>query len=827
MYNNASTTTDLINARYMGFTEMIVALWSVQPNGDITWGSNVICSNGTYTMDNYVEQYAKNMNEMKSAPGSSIRRIEIGLGGWGNTSYDNIRNLINAQGIGSGSILYRNLAALKSAIPSIDAINNDDEYTYDLNTTVLFGVLLSNVGFKYTLAPYMNPSFWQTVISQVNAQRPNQIDRLYLQMYAGGRGNSTCDWHFGGVPVWAGYYDVEDSYSHIQSDLLNQKNNCGAVGGFMWFDWGNDKRTYSDVINPVFGVTVPARISATTGLVTTYVEFNGQGYSAGFGIGDYNMDDIWATGMPNDAMSCIRIPQGVKVTLYADPNYSGASIELTSGVEVFSVQWNNQVSSMKVRANGDPNLGGQTYILRNHNSNLYMDVPNASTADGVQLQQWELNVSNAQRFAFIHLGDGMYTIQNVNSGKVIDVDGFSGNNGTKIQQWTSAGGINQKFIACKMTDGSYKFILPYNGKVMDMPGWPTNLGGLVAEYDNFSADGMYSGMWWLEPSPTSSTGLVTTYTDPNAAGYFTGFGLGNYTLADMRAKGFPDNLMSCIHIAQGFKVVLYADDNFTGSSIELTSAVEAFSGQWENSVSSMKVLPNGDPTLDGNVFLFRNHNSNLYLDVPNASTTDGTQLQQWTLNGGNAQRFSMTHLGDGLYTITNVGSGKVIDVDGFSSDNGTKIQIWTSAGGINQKFIACKMTDGSYKFIIPYNGKVMDMPGWPTNTGGLVAEYDNFNLDGMYSGMWWLEPLSVLSVNGSIENGITSYPSPVLEELNLLSSSIDVSNTSYQLMDMTGRVVKEGKLESTKLNLLTVEPGVYVLALSTADRSYTLKIVKQ
>ncbi|MDB5272802.1 MAG: Ricin lectin [Chitinophagaceae bacterium] len=742
MYNNASSTTDLINARGAGFTEMIVALWSVQPNGDITWGSNVICSNGAYTMDNYVEQYSKNMNEMKGAPGSSIKRIEVGIGGWGNTSYDNVRNLINSQGTGSGSILYRNFAALKRAIPAIDAVNNDDENTYDLNTTVAFGVMLADLGFKYTLAPYMNRGFWQTVVSQVNSQRANQIDRMYVQLYAGGRGNNLCDWRFG-VPVWAGYYDVEDSYSHIQSDLATQKNNCSAVGGFMWFDWGNDKRTYSDIINGVYGVNVPARISASTGLVTTYVEFNAQGYSAGFALGDYNINDIKNTGMPNDAISGIHIPQGIKVTLYADANFSGTSIDLTSNVDVFSSQWNNQVSSMRVRANGDPSLDGQTFLLRNHNSNLYLDVPGASTADGVQLQQWGLNVSNSQRFKFTNLGDGLYSIQNVNSGKVIDVDGAKNDNGTKIQQWGNANGINQKFIAYKMSDGSYKFIIPYNGHVMDMPGWPTNQGGLVAEYENFSVDGQYSGMWYLEPSPDPNTGVVSAYTDPNGGGYSTGFAVGDYTLAAMKAKGFPDNVMSCLRIAEGFKVTLYSDDNFTGNSIDLTSGVEVFSSQWDNQVSSIRVRPNGNPNLAGTYYV-KNGMSGLCMDVWGLATNDGAGIMQGAFNGGANQKFKFVHLGDGAYKIISQNSGKVMDVTGASQKEGTLIVQWSDAGGQNQTFILVDAGNGLVKLIAEHSAKVVEVS--TNNSGEQLHQWWNA---GQANSTWSLVPVVITVVTGN------------------------------------------------------------------------------
>jgi glucosylceramidase len=84
-----------------------------------------------------------------------------------------------------------------------------------------------------------------------------------------------------------------------------------------------------------------------------------------------------------------------------------------------------------------------------------------------------------------------------------------------------------------------------------------------------------------------------------------------------------------------------------------------------------------------------NANSGKALDNPAGSTTDGTQMQQFTISGtGNSnQQWQITSAGGGWYTITNRTSGKGLDVrDGSVADAGA-IQQWApGAGNPNQQF---------------------------------------------------------------------------------------------------------------------------------------------
>ncbi|MRG44069.1 hypothetical protein GFS24_03040 [Chitinophaga sp. SYP-B3965] len=78
------------------------------------------------------------------------------------------------------------------------------------------------------------------------------------------------------------------------------------------------------------------------------------GWAASFEIGDYTAVDIAAKGGINNDASSIKIPAGLKVTLYDGDNFTGSSLVLTGSVNVSclsSNSFNDKTSSLKVSAN--------------------------------------------------------------------------------------------------------------------------------------------------------------------------------------------------------------------------------------------------------------------------------------------------------------------------------------------------------------------------------------------------------------------------------------------------------------------------------------------
>ncbi len=251
--NAANNITEIENS---GFTEAIV--WSVEVNsvGDLNFnGEFPLTSNGVYIGDQTHSDFASNMALLKQG---TVKRVTFSIGSSNFGDWQDITALVKSQGTGPTSILYKDFQALKAAIPSLDAIDFDDENSFDTPTTIAFGVMLGQLGYHVAPDAFDNSSYWTNVVSQINTQLPGTVDGVHLQAYAGGSGNNPCvGWNFGSVPVWPGLWDLNDTPSQVQSIMSGWRSQCGITGGFMWlyddFVGNGLAAQYASAINTAVG----------------------------------------------------------------------------------------------------------------------------------------------------------------------------------------------------------------------------------------------------------------------------------------------------------------------------------------------------------------------------------------------------------------------------------------------------------------------------------------------------------------------------------------------------------------------------------------------
>ncbi|BDI34313.1 hypothetical protein CCAX7_63640 [Capsulimonas corticalis] len=403
-YNNA--TNNINEIKNSGFKEVIVWNIQVHSNGDLNFnGEFPLCSNGSYVGGSTHPDFAGNMASLKQG---TVQRITFSVGSSNVGDFQDVRDLINSQGTGSGSILYRNFQALKNAIPSLDCIDLDDENCYDQSTMTQFCVMLGNLGYVVALDPYTNGSFWTTVASQVNSQRGGTIDSVHLQCYSGGGGNNPCSWNFGGIPVYPGVDSGANSPSSVQTLMTNWKNQCGISGGWMWLYDGfiGNAAAYASAINNGIGAsTIPN--------------------------GDY---EIVATTTGN-ALDCYGYGTG-----------NGTVIQLWPYAGTTNQKWqinslNNGYYSIKT-INPDGTIGRS------------LDCTGASANDGTYIELWDWNGGPWQQWAITPTSGGAYKISTAGtksdgSHDVLDGQGCSGANNTRILLWSWGGGGCQqqwKFI---------------------------------------------------------------------------------------------------------------------------------------------------------------------------------------------------------------------------------------------------------------------------------------------------------------------------------------------------------------------------------------------
>ncbi|WP_410574907.1 endo-1,4-beta-xylanase [Amycolatopsis sp. cmx-4-61] len=100
------------------------------------------------------------------------------------------------------------------------------------------------------------------------------------------------------------------------------------------------------------------------------------------------------------------------------------------------------------------------------------------------------------------------------------------------------------------------------------------------------------------------------------------------------------------------------------------------------------------------------------LDVPNSTTTAGTQLQIRDCSGGSNQSFTLTSSG----ALSVYSGGDCLDASGQGTSPGTKVIIWPCTGQANQQWTV--HSDGTVTGV--QSGLCLDVTGASTANGALV-----------------------------------------------------------------------------------------------------------
>ena len=260
------TTPSLACDQASGFTTLITFAMHVDANGTLEIGGGPVCSNGVYIGPS---NWNALITTLKTPP-TTVTRYEVCIGGWQDTSYDNLKSLIALQGTGTASILHRNFQALKNAVSGIDAINDDDEKTYDLSSSVSFANMLGGLGYKFTMAPYTQQSFWVNLNNAVT-----NCDYIYLQCYEGGGGNDPGQWNtaFGhGVKVIPG----QESNTASPATWLGWYQETETQGGFYYPDVVFNTAYWSALVYQTNGAVpaAPTGVTAVAGFGQVSLSWN-------------------------------------------------------------------------------------------------------------------------------------------------------------------------------------------------------------------------------------------------------------------------------------------------------------------------------------------------------------------------------------------------------------------------------------------------------------------------------------------------------------------------------------------------------------------------
>ncbi|GGV37634.1 beta-galactosidase [Streptomyces spectabilis] len=135
------------------------------------------------------------------------------------------------------------------------------------------------------------------------------------------------------------------------------------------------------------------------------------------------------------------------------------------------------------------------YVLTNRRSGKVLDVPDESTAQGVQLIQWPRHGKANQQWRRTTLSHGLTTFANSLSGHHIDVHSESTTPGAPVIQWPATRGANQQWRLADTGGGYVKLVNVHSGKVLGVEADSTADGAKIVQQNDTDATSQH---WHLD-----------------------------------------------------------------------------------------------------------------------------------------------------------------------------------------------------------------------------------------------------------------------------------------------------------------------------------------
>ena len=394
----------------------------------------------------------------------------------------------------------------------------------------------------------------------------------------------------------------------------------------------------------------------------------------------------------------------------------------------------NALDTLDAEKYTDAGIAEGYYTIHSAVDTAYvLDIYGGYYASGTNVQIYKANGSGAQIFKVSSIGDGLYTITNAKSGCALDVYGGQTKNGTNVWQYKANGSDAQKWKIVKDSEGNIKiFTLLGDGSLcLDLAGGiATNTRNIQIYTDNGTkAQNFIFKETSFDTSVSTGTYVIRTAVNGDRCLDISGGSSADF--ANLQIYQYNGTN------AQKFVLTDLGSGQYMISCVASGKAMDVYGGGTKDGTNVAQYTSNGtaaqkwilESAGDGKYFI-KNVNSGKYLDVACAADKNGANVQQYTLNKSNAQKW-MFELVDGsrnfpnaLYTIANAGStSNVLDIYGGSLDNTGNVQIYTSNNTNAQKFKLEYQGNGYYRIVNIKSGKVLDVAGAVAKDGTNVWQY--------------------------------------------------------------------------------------------------------
>ena len=363
-----------------------------------------------------------------------------------------------------------------------------------------------------------------------------------------------------------------------------------------------------------------------------------------------------------------------------------------NGTKAQKFKFEKVADSINYSEKAEKTISDGTYTIKSAiNDKFVLDIDNASKSNGANVQIYQSNGTNAQKFKVKYLNNGYYTIESVNSGKVLDVDNAGKNQGTNVQQYGSNNTDAQKWIIAKNTDGTYSIVSKCNNLYLDVKDGIASSGKNIQVYGR---NGTRAQKFKFE--------AVTNNSESNNVKPQKTIADGTYTIK------------SSLNTKYVFDIAWGSTQNYGNLQLYQDSTV----GQQRFKVKYLG---------DGYYSITAAHSGRV-LDVSNAEKTNGTNVQQYSSNNSDAQKWIIAKNSDGTYSIVSKCNNLYMDVKDGIAGNNRNIQMYSGNGTKAQKFV----------FVESKNNINIDetkYPGYKEKIQDLIDKHPNWNFELLYTGL--------------------------------------------------------------------------------------------
>ncbi len=462
-----------------------------------------------------------------------------------------------------------------------------------------------------------------------------------------------------------------------------------------------------------------------------------------------------------------------------------------AGTNIWQYESNNSdAQKWRIVVNDD---GSCSFISKLNN--LYLTVQGANLSEGANIEVNNRTTKLGQNFKLINLedkpkrelNDGIYKINiPTNRQMVVGITGNLSDNGAvaKIANWAEVENGDKKYnIKYNQDDGYYTIQNIYSGKVLEVQNGGMKNNTVIWQYEENYTD---SQRWKIVKNTDGTYSLQNKKSDLYLSVESTNVKAGNnivlYEKNSSKVQNFgitPVDKLEGAEIVEGTYKIVSASNTNVSIDIDNASRLGGANVQLGNTSNTIRNEFNIIP--DGNgYYIIRSVNSGNVVDVENAGMASGTNIWQYEENGTDAQKWMFKLNSDGTYSIISKKNGLYMDICDGKIASGTNIWMYGGNGSAAQKFKLIKQEKKTEKYIEeglykleakPNRNFAIDIDGALSNDGVTVQiwtykgeKQQQFHLYYENNGYYYIENLNSGKVVEVVGQGLKQYPKNLNKE---------------------------------------------------------------